>query len=162
MFGDREAYLNKYKTCARTRPLNEQTLGQKFFQKEHTKPLFNKHSIMNVHNLYLYHCINDVFKILKFRTPISLYSLFNLSNRIGRDTLILTPKPSNSYIYRGSIIQNIVRQRLSITEFTTTTSHIKSSVKHIILDTQKLGDSNDWSNHLNNLGLAHNNMAIKT
>jgi len=162
MFGDREAYLNKYKTCARTRPLNEQTLGQKFFQKEHTKPLFNKHSIMNVHNLYLYHCINDVFKILKFRTPISLYSLFNLSNRIGRDTLILTPKPSNSYIYRGSIIWNIVRQRLSITEFTTTTSHIKSSVKHIILDTQKLGDSNDWSNHLNNLGLAHNNMAIKT
>ena len=70
MFGDREAYLNKFKTCARTRPLNGQTLGQEFFLKEHT----NKHSVMNVHNLYLYHCINDVFTILKFRTPISLYS----------------------------------------------------------------------------------------
>ena len=161
MFGNREAYLDKFRTCARTRSLNDQILGQEFYRKEHTKPLFNQHSIMNVHNLYLYHCINDVFKILKFRTPISLYSLFNLSNRTGKDTYILTPKPSSSYIYRGGTIWNIVRQRLSVTEFTTTTTQIKSSIKRIIFETQKLGDSNDWNNSLNNLGSAYKNIATK-
>ena len=76
MFGDKEAYLNKFKTSARSRTINNQKLGPDFYQKEHTKPLFRKHQIMTVFNLYLYHLINDVFKILKFRTPISIYSLF--------------------------------------------------------------------------------------
>ena len=35
-------------------------------RKEHIKPLFNTHEIMNVHNLYFYHCINDIFKVLKY------------------------------------------------------------------------------------------------
>ena len=161
MFGDKEAYLNKFKTCARTRSLDEQRLGHEFYKKEHTKPLFNKHSIMNVHNLYLYHCINDVFKILKFRTPISLFSLFDLSPRTGKETYALTPKPSESYIYRAGTIWNIVRQKLAVSEFTTTVSHIKSSIKNIILNTQKLGESTDWNNLLNNLSQAHKNIAIK-
>ena len=29
-----------------------------FYRKEHTKPLFNKHPIMNVHNLYLYYLLD--------------------------------------------------------------------------------------------------------
>ena len=160
MFGDRDAYLDKFKTSARTRSLNNQRLGQEFFQKEHTKPLFNKHSIMNIHNLYLYHCINDTFSILKFRTPIALYSLFCLSNRIGKETYAITPKPSTSYVYRGSTIWNIVRQRLTISEFTTPASQVKSSIKKIILDTQKHGEPNSWNNHLNNLTHAHKNSSI--
>ena len=160
MFGDRDAYLDKFKTSARTRSLNNQRLGQEFFQKEHTKPLFNKHSIMNIHNLYLYHCINDIFSILKFRTPIALYSLFCLSNRIGKETYAITPKPSTSYVYRGSTIWNIVRQRLTISEFTTPASQVKSSIKKIILDTQKHGEPNSWNNHLNNLTHAHKNSSI--
>ena len=70
------------------------------------------HEIMNVHNLYFYHCINDIFKVLKYRTPISLYSLFETSDRLGKETLILTPKPSDSYIYRAGTIWNTVRQNL--------------------------------------------------
>ena len=116
--------------------------------------------IMNVHNLYLYHRINDVFKILKFRTPISLFSLFDLSCRTGKETYALTPKPSESYIYRASTIWNIARQKLAVSEFTTTVSHIKSSIKNIILNTQKLGESTDWNNLLNNLSQAHKNTAI--
>jgi len=161
MFGDRDAYLEKFKTSARTRSLNNQKLGQEFFQKEHTKPLFNKHSIMNIHNLYLYHCINDIFSILKFRTPIALYSLFNLSSRTGKETYALTPKPSTSYVYRGSIIWNIVRQRLTISEFTTPASHVKSSIKKIILDIQKIGEPGNWNNHLNNLSHAHKIVTIR-
>ena len=114
---------------------------------------------MNVHNLYLYHCINDAFKILKFRTPISLYSLFNLSPRIGKETFALTPKPSDSYVYRAGTIWNIVRQKLTISEFTTTVSYVKSSTKNIILKTQKQGEPDDWNKLLNNVSNAHKNIA---
>jgi hypothetical protein len=62
IFCDKKAYLNKLKTCARTRTLDEQRSGHEFYKKEHTKPLFNENSTMNVHNLYLFHCIN--FKML--------------------------------------------------------------------------------------------------
>ena len=41
LFGDKEAYLNKFKTCARTRPVDNQILGQEFYSREHTKPLFS-------------------------------------------------------------------------------------------------------------------------
>ena len=41
IFGDRAKYLDKFKTCARVRPLNEQRLLTEFFIKEHSKPLFN-------------------------------------------------------------------------------------------------------------------------
>ena len=81
LFGDKEAYLNKFKTCARSRPLDNQILGQEFYSREHTKPLFNQHGIMNVRNLHIYHCSNEILKILKFRTPYSLFELFELSKR---------------------------------------------------------------------------------
>ena len=41
MFGDNEAYLAKHRTAARTRHIGNQKLGPQFFEKEHTKPLFN-------------------------------------------------------------------------------------------------------------------------
>ena len=48
IFGDRAKYLDKFKTCARVRPLNEQRLLTEFFIKEHSKPLFNSHGFLNV------------------------------------------------------------------------------------------------------------------
>ena len=57
MFGDTEAYLEKHRTAARTRPVDMQKLGPEFFQQEHTKPLFNTNDILTVHNLYNYHVI---------------------------------------------------------------------------------------------------------
>ena len=36
------------------------------------KPLFNKNKILNLKNLYLYHC---ALKILKFRSPIVAHNL---------------------------------------------------------------------------------------
>ena len=151
MFGDKEAYLDKFKTSARCRPYGEQILGSEFYRKEHTKPLFNTHEIMNVHNLYFYHCINDIFKVLKYRTPISLYSLFETSDRLGKETLILTPKPSDSYIYRAGTIWNTVRQNLMLTTFTCKPNHLKSSIKITIAHTQKEGEPNNWNLALNSV-----------
>ena len=52
LFGDKQAYLDKFKTCAKTRPFPHQTLDSDFFQLEHTKPLFKKYEILAMENLY--------------------------------------------------------------------------------------------------------------
>ena len=151
MFGDKEAYKDKFKTCARCRPIGEQMLGSKFYSKEHTKPLFNSHQIMTVHNLYFYHCINDVSKILKFRTPMSLYSLFEISNRTGKETLIIMPKPSDSYIYRAGAIWNTVRNHLSLNSLTFKPNQLKSRIKMAISKAQLEGGPEDWNQTINSL-----------
>ena len=151
MFGDRETYLEKFKTCARTRAVDSQKLGVDFYRKEHTKPLFSKHKLMTIHNLYLYHCINDVAKILKFRTPISIFSLIDLSKRTGKETLALPPKPSDSYAYRATAIWNAARKKLSLLEFTFTTSQIKTSLRKAIFSAQSQGEPLQWEKTTNDI-----------
>ena len=102
LFGDLEKFLDKYKTCARTRPRGEQILGSAFYSREHSKPLFNTQKMLTVHNLYIYHCCLEIFKILKFRTPISLYSRYSCSKR--KPTLILTKTPSMHFIHKSAVI----------------------------------------------------------
>ena len=53
LFGDKETNLNKFKTCCRVRPYNHQKLENSFYEKEHSKPIFNEKFIMTVHNLYM-------------------------------------------------------------------------------------------------------------
>ena len=57
----------------------------KDYSKEHTKPLFKLYTILSVHNLYLYHILLEMYKILKFQSPYCLYELFNKtkSDRTG-------------------------------------------------------------------------------
>ena len=149
MFGDKDAYLNKFKTCARAREFGRQNLGADFYVKEHTKPLFRKLELITVHNLYFYHCINDVGKILKYRTPISLHSLFKFSNRNGKDTLVYLPTPSDSFAYRAGKIWNVVCNKLKLTSFTFKSNLLKSSVKREILRVQEEGDETNWNIALN-------------
>ena len=67
LFGMEISYdhLEFYETCARTRTYDEHT-APKDYVLEHTKPLFNKHSILSVNNLYKYHSFMEVFKLLKY------------------------------------------------------------------------------------------------
>ena len=44
--------------------------------KEHTKPLFNNNNILSVYNLYPYHMLLELYKILKFRVPYCMFDLF--------------------------------------------------------------------------------------
>ena len=94
------------------------------YRREHTKPLFNSQSIMNVKNLNIYHCANEIFKIIKFRTPISM---FELSNRAGKATLLVTP--SNNFSYHGNIIWNVVRDLVKMYDLNSRTLSIKSEIK---------------------------------
>ena len=142
MFGDRDAYLEKFNTTARTRPFGEQKLGTKFYTKEHTKPIFNKLELLTVHNLYLYHCLVEVFKILKFRTPVSLYYQFNRSHR--KETLLISPQFSQSFIYRSTFQWNAIRQKLVIDDFAHKLNAFKSGVSKLLINAQKIGDVDQW------------------
>ena len=51
LFGDKATYLDKFKTCVRTRSIDAQKLGEEFYTKEHTKPLFNERNILVVQSL---------------------------------------------------------------------------------------------------------------
>ena len=62
LFGDKETYLEKFNTCARCRPFDQQILGDDFYCKEHTKPIFKKLEIMTIHNIYSYHCVMGLLK----------------------------------------------------------------------------------------------------
>ena len=148
LFGDKEKYLNKLKTLntiSHSQQNDSQLQGESLYCKEHTKPLFKSHDIMTVHNLYNYHCSMEIFKILKFRTPISLFSKFQLSQR--KSTLILTPKPCIDFIYKSSVIWNSLRVCLGvINDFSPSISCIRSKLKTLILSKQCSLSETDWFN----------------
>ena len=143
LFGDRPAYLNKFSTCARSRPIENQKLGIEFFTKEHTKPLFRENMILTVKHLYYYHVTLSVYKVLNSRVPIALYSIFTLSKR--KETLLLTPFSSNNFVYNACSIWNQIRDLLSIKTFGGQLSKIKNNLKKLLFSRQNLGDPNEWS-----------------
>ena len=61
-----------YATCCRTKTyqvhvaLKEYALG-------HTKPLFNKHSLLTLHNLYVSRSLLELIKVLKLHSPSPIY-----------------------------------------------------------------------------------------
>ena len=69
LFGDKEAYLDKFKTSCRTRPIETQLLGTAYYMKEHTKPIFHKHKILAFKNLYNYQICLETLEILKSKIP---------------------------------------------------------------------------------------------
>ena len=135
MFGDTEAYLNKFRTCARTREFGSQTLGAEFFSREHTKPLFTMYGLLTVHNLYRYHCILETYKIIKLRTPISMYETFRISSR--KDSRLITPVPCINYSYMSSNMWNKFQQSTGVEDFTVPIGSLKSSLKRCLLAVQK-------------------------
>ena len=142
LFGDKEAYLEKFKTCARVRPYDDQNLDEEFYIKEHSKPLFKNLCLLNVRNLYFYHCTMEIFKILKFRLPIALYGLFKISDR--KDTLLLTTSPSIQFVYKAGVIWNFCRQKLNVLDFSHKIGLMKTSLKNHILGCQSLGNPEEW------------------
>ena len=145
LYGDKEAYLDKFKTSARSRPAEAQKLGAEFYQREHTKPLFNNQQILTVCNLYHYHTLLETFKIIKTHTPISLYSCFTQSTR--KETLFITPSYSENFVYSASSMWNIFRtcpEGSKISDFIVGIGYIKTKIKELLFRRQKLGDAEEW------------------
>ena len=143
LFGDKMKYLEKFRTCARARPYQYQCLNVDFFQKEHTKPLFKKHSILAFKNLYTYHTFMETLKILKLRTPLSLHEMYTISTR--KDTTLIVPHPSDDFISRSTKIWNTLSPKLKLLDFSFKISLAKSKLKKALLENQSGGDMITWT-----------------
>lgn len=142
LFGDREAFLDKFRTCARVRPFGDQILGQSFYQQEHTKPIFTNQTILTVQNLYTHRCFMEVLKILKFRTPISMYSLFTTSVR--RSMKLTPPFPTKYFVYNAAKLWNSLQPLLEINDFSVSISSIKTCLKKLLVDNQSAHGDMEW------------------
>ena len=85
----------------------------KDYSKEHTKPLFTSNNILNVYNLYSYHVLLELYKILKFRTPYCLYSIVSTteSNYGSKGLSIPIPKcciksQKQAFFYKATVMWN--------------------------------------------------------
>ena len=145
LFGDVEAFKDKFKTCCRVRPIDQQILDSKFYEKEHTKPLFKQYNILTVQNLFIYHSFMETFKILKFRTPLALLDHFQISRRKYLTyTKLIPPSPSSTFIYSASVLWNIIRPKLNITDLSVGLSSIKNSLKIALHDNQHANSTIEW------------------
>lgn len=145
LFGDKELYLDKFRTCVRARKIGSQILGAEFYSREESKPLFNSNNVLTLYNSYIYHTTLETFKILKFRRPLSIYESYCRSKR--KDTL-LTPQThihEQGFVSRTTILWNHIRQRLKIFDFSEIKLvTFKSFLKRLLITLQKDGDPTFW------------------
>ena len=145
LFGDFDAYLNKQSTCARVRPFKQQKLGTKYYEKEHTKPMFSRLKILTVQGLFKYHCIAEIFKVVQSRTPYPLYEAIAMSQRDTSNVIIL-PVKSNSFFYIAAHLWNSVHKRIvSEKGMSTSVNLVKLKAKSILLESQCSGDAYQWN-----------------
>jgi len=150
LFGDLDAYLEKQSTCARVRPYNgQQKLGSQYYQKEHTKPIFKRLKILTVQNLFKYYSISEIYKIIKFRCPYSLYESITISKRFTSLTIILAQK-SNTFIYIASKFWNEIHKRILNPNdgLATSINLVKLRTKNLLLESQSADLKDHWT--LNN------------
>ena len=152
-----------YETCARVRPYN-QHVAERNFQLEHTKPLFNKMNLLTLHHLYIYHTFIDTFKIMKYRTPISMFQLLE-ETPSDINIRLLVPKVTldmakTNFVFQASCTWNelipklmnkcypnskgvIVPGSSKNSDLAMSISAIKEKLKGILLSTQKLCQLNN-------------------
>ena len=123
--------------------LGIQLLGENFYAREHTKPLFNLHRILTLKNLYTYHTYMEASKILKFRDPIAVYEQFTLSSR--KQTLLIPKVTGESFISRWTKIWNTLTPKLKLTDFSYKISSTKNSLKNSLLQLQNSNDPIAWT-----------------
>ena len=154
MFGNREEYLDKFKTCARVREFDHQILGPEFYCKENTKPIFTGQKILAMQNIYNYQACFEVLKTLIFRRPALLYETYTLSRR-NHSTLLILPVKSNQFVYISSKLWNVVvkclfkdsgLENIRIGAF-------KSQLKTYLLKIQSMHDETEW--YPDNFDLKH-------
>ena len=147
-----------YETCARAKSY-EQHIAPKIFQLEHTKPLFNELNLLTLHHLYIYHTFIETFKVLKYKTPLSIASLFTYSPR-STNMLLTVNKVKldierSNFLFQASCTWNelipklmnkcdlnsdgiIVPGSSKNSDLTTSISVIKNKLRDVLLYTQKL------------------------
>lgn len=135
------------------------------FELEHTKPLFNEYNLMSLESLYKFHAFMEVFKILKFDSPISLRELFTLSLRDHKLSVILplvsTNKSRQNYVFKSASVWNellpniLEKSKAGVngivipgsyinSDLAASISNIKSRANNFLISEQKMGNLLTW------------------
>ena len=100
----------------------------------------------------------EMFKILKFRLPYSLYALFNISISHNRATRyngtyinVSSAKPSTNFTSKAAIQWNTLRIKLGILDFDAKVNSIKNVLKSMLLSNQCSGTPTEWNDQNNRL-----------
>ena len=146
LFGDYEAYIDKFKTSARTRGFDNQHLDASHYIKEHTKPLFSKHEILACYNIYNYHTCIETAKILIYKEPHRLYEPFTISKRKGENYLLLrgyhNKYPNAQSKIWNEVIKNILEADVYVNDISI--SCLKCLIKKFLLKNQNSLDPIEW------------------
>ena len=160
-----------YATCARTRTYEEQ-LAPKDYSLEHTKPLFIKHDLLTLYNLYVSRSLVELLKILKYSLPISMHKHFKLCPESYQFRLIFPEYKlditKNNYFVRSISLWNkcipklldspelvevaylkglklIIPGNKPNSDLTISIKAFKDRLIKFLLNIQKLGNLSDWS-----------------
>ena len=163
LFGDKFSYDHAgfYETCARVRTIEE--FRNPNFCQENTKPLFARHNLLTVHNLHKYYTLNETFKILKYHTPISMYSLLNINEQnkilklpkikldISKFNFINTTcnlwNKCNKYVFvRPCLTENnlIIQGSCENSDLSASVPFFKNALRDILSKLQNMGDKIEW------------------
>jgi hypothetical protein len=145
----------------------------KDYTKEHTKPLFKKHEILSIHNLYPYYCLLELYKILKFRTPYSLFEVLRILDGRSGNINLAVPMTSlqcqrQNFFYQSTVLWNKYYKKLltpskavlhsdhttalNLTssefvffDFSTNVGSFKTRLRNMLHLIQSSGDEISWS-----------------
>ena len=146
LFGDYEAYINKFKTCARTRGIRNQRLDASHYIKEHTKPLFSEHKLLASYNIYNYHTCIETAKILILKEPHKLHEAYTSSKRKNENLLILRgnhdqyPNPQSRLW--NEVVKKVLKPDEDVNEISL--SCLKTLIKNLFLKNQSSIDPVEW------------------
>ena len=142
MFGDNEAFFDKFRTCARVRAKENQKLGLNFYTKESSKPIFKKMKLLTVKNVYRQRCIMEIFTIIKYKVPVSMISLVRESER--KECKLITPFPSHNFTSQSAWLWNKFKSVHRSINFSLTTIKIKNILKYSLLEAQNTYYGDNW------------------
>ena len=127
--------------------------------------MFTEHKFLTVHNLHKIFLLNEIFKIKKYRYPISLYTFLKKipeSPRNYQSNNILVPNyylnlSRHQFLYCGITTWNKINKRAFLlgmdffSDLSTSSCVAKRKFKEILLNLQSSGDHENWENHNFNL-----------
>ena len=166
LFGETPNYDHRefYETCARIRPISDH-YAEKNFALEPTKPLFNKHKILNLHNLYIYQLFMETFKVLKFRSPVSICNLLAFLPKSDKMRLkvplVKLNKTKQNFLSKSTEIWNDVSPKIfekcvptkngllipgsaENSDLAASTGIVKKKLKTLLLSHQNSGNPLKW------------------
>ena len=143
--------------------------SQRHVALEHTKPLFNKHNLLTLHNLYTSRSSLELIKILKLHSPYPVYENLQFCPRTHHFRL-LSPKynldiSKNKYFISSVNLWNKCISKLLDNPDLLSSSHrshliipghnvnsdltipmgtFKNRMKNFLLKTKNLGITSDW------------------